>query len=79
MADKRDPTAGKKEIQLSEFWMHCLLAIYLLLGNMPNVLMPGSNPAPLICAAQVIVQKSKSAPKFAERDSNRGNKNFNLV
>ena len=32
MADKRDLTAGKKEIHLSEFWMHCLLAIYLLLA-----------------------------------------------
>ena len=38
--------------------------------NMPNVLMPGSNPAPKICAAQVTVQKKQLAAKLTERESN---------
>ena len=44
----------------------------LLVGNMPYFLMPGSNPAPQFCAAQVIVQKSKSAPKSAPSGTQTG-------
>ena len=49
--------------------MQCKLEIYLLrrsTGNMTDVLVPGSNPAPQICAAQA----KKQAVHKASRHQN---------
>ena len=55
------------------------LSVARSIRNKHDVLMPGSNPAPQICAPRVIVQKSKSLPTFAVRDLNRGNEKVDRV